>query len=235
MKLLTNGCSFTQGEYDNFNEQDAWPYQLADKLGWEVDNIAKGGGSNARIFRTTMEHLLDNSPDHVVIAWTQTDRYELPYHTGDTIRIMHGMASPEIDEAITDIPELREFWYRHCDNNIAGLARTVYYIRSLIMVLRARMIPYTMCWGMQCDYITQIQQPGHPMCNDFPKDRVSQLANEIDKMQDVPCWFKWGSSMEKYLEDYPKADKQGHPGIEGQTEWANQLYRKINEAVCITC
>ena len=41
MKLLTNGCSFTQGIYDNFNEQDAWPYQLADKLGWQVDKLSR--------------------------------------------------------------------------------------------------------------------------------------------------------------------------------------------------
>ena len=89
MKLLTNGCSFTQGIYDNFNEQDACPYQLADKVGWQVDNLAKGGGSNARIFRTTMEYLLDNTPDYVAIASTQHDRHELPYHTGDMINILH--------------------------------------------------------------------------------------------------------------------------------------------------
>ena len=79
MLLMTNGCSFTQGIYDNFPECDAWPYQLGRLLGWDVFNLAKGGGSNARIFRTTMEYLLENQPNYVAIAWTQTDRHELPY------------------------------------------------------------------------------------------------------------------------------------------------------------
>lgn len=230
MKLLTNGCSFTQGIYDNFEEQDAWPYQLGKLLDWDVVNLAEGGGSNARIFRTTMEYLLDNTPDYVAIAWTQTDRYELPYHTGDIIRIMHGMAMPEYDESVTDIPELREFWYRHCDNNLAGLARTVYYIRSLVMLLEARMIPYTMCWGLQCDYITQLQTPSHPMCKDFPEARAQQLAGEIEKLQ-TANWVMWGSSMEQYLDDMPKADIWGHPSRAGHTKWANLMLESVNETL----
>jgi len=233
MKLLTNGCSFTQGIYDNFNEQDAWPYQLADKLGWQVDNLAEGGGSNARIFRTTMEYLLDNNPGYVAIAWTQHDRHELPYHTGDIIRIMHSMALPEHDESVTDIPELREFWYRHCDNNLAGLARTVYYIRSLIMLLEAKGIPYTMCWAMHCDYITQLQIPGHPMCKDFNAVKARELTLAIDNMQ-TANWLKWGSSMEQCLEDLPKADALGHPGLEGHTTWANLMLESINETLRTT-
>ena len=192
MILLTNGCSFTQGIYDNFEEYDAWPYQLGKLLGCDVVNLAKGGGSNARIFRTTIEYLLENQPNYVAIAWTQTDRHELPYRDGDIIRIMHSQAMPEVNEDIQDIPELRRLWYKHCDNNLAGIQRTVYYIRSLIMVLTARSIPYTMSWAMQSDYITQIQTPGDPMCKDFDPDQLLLARSQIDDMQ-WGNWLCWGS------------------------------------------
>ena len=223
---MTNGCSFTRGVYDNFNEHDAWPWQLANLTGMELDQLAVGGGSNARIFRTTIEYLLDNTPDYAVMAWTQHDRHELPYHTGDIVCIMHNAAIPEIDGSVRDIPRLREFWYKYCDNNIAALERTVYYIRSLVMLFEAKMIPYTMCWAIQCDYITQLQQDNHPMCRDFPQDRAQVLAGEINKMQ-TANWLHWGSSMEEHLTDFPKTDQLGHPGIEGHTEWAKQIYETL--------
>lgn len=230
MKLLTNGCSFTQGIYDNFAEYDAWPYQLGKLLGWDVINLAKGGGSNARIFRTTMEYLLENKPDYVAIAWTQTDRHELPYRDGDTVRIMHSQAMPEVNEDVKDIPELREFWYRHCDNNLAGIQRTVYYIRSLIMILTARSIPYTMAWAMQSDYITQIQTPGDPMCKDFDQNQLLKVRAQIDDMQSGN-WLFWGSSMETELAHLPSTDSLGHPGTEAHQLWANLILENVNETL----
>lgn len=205
MKLLTNGCSFTQGIYDNFEEQDAWPYQLGKLLDWDVVNLAEGGGSNARIFRTTMEYLLDNTPDYAAIVWTDHARYELPYHTGDIIRVMHSMALPEQDETVDDIPELREFWYKHCHNELASHQRTVYYISCIRMILEGKSIPYTM-----------------------------SSSFDIDINEPFDNWLCPGSSMQTELAHLPKADNHGHPDIEGQTLWANLMLESINETLRTT-
>ena len=205
MKLLTNGCSFTQGIYDNFEEQDAWPYQLGKLLDWDVVNLAEGGGSNARIFRSTMEYLLDNTPDYAAIVWTEHARYELPYHTGDIIRVMHSMALPEQDETVDDIPELREFWYKHCHNELASQQRTVYYISCIRMILEGKSIPYTM-----------------------------SSSFDIDINKPFGNWLCPGSSMKTELAHLPKADIHGHPGIEGQTLWANLMLESINETLRTT-
>ena len=202
MLLMTNGCSFTQGIYDNFAEYDAWPYKLGKLLGWDVVNLAEGGCSNARIFRTTLEHLLDNTPDYVAVMWTEPARHELPYHTGDTIRVMHSMALPEHDETVTDIPELRNFWYKHCHNELASQQRTVYYIRCIKMILESKNIPYTMGWS-------------------FDTDIAESFSN----------WLCPGSSMQTELSDLPKADSYGHPGTEAHQLWANLMLESVNETL----
>ena len=48
-KLLTNGCSHTEGSECNVSFGDFF-------TNYEHVNIAKGGGGNERILRTTMEY-----------------------------------------------------------------------------------------------------------------------------------------------------------------------------------
>lgn len=69
LKLLLNGCSFCA----NYND--------AAKLGWrlgmtEFTNLARGGSSNRRILRSTMDHVLENTVDFVMIGLTFYDRQE---------------------------------------------------------------------------------------------------------------------------------------------------------------
>ena len=104
--LYANGCSWTAGdgvEQDHiFNPifgdltpferrvrlgldicKYAWPQYLADHL--QIPNIvndAIGGGSNARIFRTTMEYIAQLSEEQraqtlVIIGWTTFERGEI--------------------------------------------------------------------------------------------------------------------------------------------------------------
>jgi hypothetical protein len=40
--------------------------------------------------------------------------------------------------------------------------------------------------------------------------------------------------MEQCLEDLPKADAFGHPGLEGHTAWANLMLESINETLRTT-
>jgi hypothetical protein len=55
-QLLTVGDSFTYGdELDDVYQ--AWPYKLAEKLGYEVHNIGQSGCGNASILRRTLEEL----------------------------------------------------------------------------------------------------------------------------------------------------------------------------------
>ncbi len=76
-KLLAIGDSFTWGAELDFETTiyNAWPYLVAKKLNWEVNNLAANGASNTTIVRCLMEQNLDEY-SAVAIAWTHYDRYE---------------------------------------------------------------------------------------------------------------------------------------------------------------
>jgi hypothetical protein len=80
MKLLTVGDSFTYGE-ELAELTSAWPNLLADKLGYDLENLARPGSGNTRMVRHCIEQV-DNY-DIVIIAWSHWARIEF----ADTIGI----------------------------------------------------------------------------------------------------------------------------------------------------
>ena len=50
MNIISNGCSFTQELH--LNKDERWTTKVG-----VVENLALGGGSNERIFYTTIEYL----------------------------------------------------------------------------------------------------------------------------------------------------------------------------------
>ena len=101
-KLLTNGCSITLGaelgeetrtfwhkstgekgmEYQHcdtaYRNRERWSTKLADKLDMEPKNLARGGGSNWRTWRTTQDYLLENTVSLAVIQMTEPSRFQIP-------------------------------------------------------------------------------------------------------------------------------------------------------------
>jgi hypothetical protein len=74
--LLTVGDSFTYGT-ELTNQLNAWPYQLAERLGVQCTNLAEPGASNDFILRSTVEGIRTYNPSIVVVAFTTPDRFEL--------------------------------------------------------------------------------------------------------------------------------------------------------------
>ena len=96
-KLFTNGCSITLGaelgeetrrfgekgmEYQHcdtiYRNRHRWPTKLAEMLEMEPKNLARGGGSNWRIWRTTQDYLLENTVSLAVIQMTEPSRFQIP-------------------------------------------------------------------------------------------------------------------------------------------------------------
>ena len=95
-KLLTNGCSITLGaelgeetrtfedgnKYQHcdtdYRNKHRWSTLLAEMLEMEPKNLARGGGSNWRIWRTTQDYLLENSVSLAVIQMTEPSRFQIP-------------------------------------------------------------------------------------------------------------------------------------------------------------
>lgn len=79
MKLLTVGDSFTYGE-ELADLTSAWPNLLANKIGYELINLARPGGGNTRMVRNCIEQV--NNYDMVVIAWSHFARFEMADENG---------------------------------------------------------------------------------------------------------------------------------------------------------
>ena len=88
--LYTNGCSWTYGEelgdQNDPNEQsykfyNTWPWHVAQQYNIpQLINDARGGGSNDRIFRRTVEFIRNTKIKYselaIIIAWTSAERTE---------------------------------------------------------------------------------------------------------------------------------------------------------------
>jgi hypothetical protein len=79
MRLLTVGDSFTYGE-ELADSKSAWPNLLANKLGYELTNLAKPGSGNTRMVRHCIEQI--NNYDVVIIAWSHFARIEMADENG---------------------------------------------------------------------------------------------------------------------------------------------------------
>lgn len=81
--IYTIGDSFTYGEELPDREVNAYPYVLARMLGTEVTNLGRPATGNYRIVKRTMDVVLNEQPELVVIGWSDPARQEF----GDDISI----------------------------------------------------------------------------------------------------------------------------------------------------
>jgi hypothetical protein len=88
-RLLLNGCSY--GIDYNFGTEARI---LGSRLGFdETVNLSQAGGSNERIFRTSVNYILEHQVDFVIISLTFYGRTESPWSLNDPIEgpwISHG-------------------------------------------------------------------------------------------------------------------------------------------------
>jgi len=117
-RLVTFGCSHTEGvELDN-PEKECWPAQLASALKIPLVNHGLGGASN-RLIQYSVVGFEFNKDDIVIILWTYPDRYHFFNNEevfSDYIRI----------NIWTD-NEINKFWFKNLssDNNENFSNRTI--------------------------------------------------------------------------------------------------------------
>jgi len=143
-----------------------------------VTNIAKGGGGNHRILRTTMEYCENNNVDLVFIGWSTHERFEFSFD-GERKDYTLYKQSENVD--------LQKF-YRYADLHLAdwstGLEDTVTYQYALQTYLESKNIDYVFC----------------NMFNSIPHNCQIPLWNSIDTSK----YYKPEESfIEQYMNLYP--------------------------------
>jgi hypothetical protein len=95
MKLLVNGDSFAAGDgllppgdrgpwtinkHGSYGLANGWPSMIAGRLGCQLSNLSIGLGSNDRMVRTTMDHIIRKGADGVVAVFVWTDPWRREVH-----------------------------------------------------------------------------------------------------------------------------------------------------------
>jgi hypothetical protein len=81
MRLITIGCSFTEGQGLEFQSFECYTTKLSEKMGIKYYNFGLCGASNDYIFRKFFELIETNvitKEDIIIIQWTHYNRKELP-------------------------------------------------------------------------------------------------------------------------------------------------------------
>lgn len=219
-KIVANGCSYTQELY--LDKKDRWTTKIG-----AVDNLALGGGSNERIFYTTIEYLNKNDPDVMIIGWTSMGRFMLPSSNGSRLVIT---PTHSFDEQLGgDRSAIANYYYKHCHNEYTSLERTLNYIIHLQQVCKLKNIkllnftsyldPLTDDYLKEISkdaFMSRVDKDTEQMGIQHNHKRLRALLDLIDK----DLWIKeFWYSMAEHCKAFP-VEKNGHPNIEGSTHWA---------------
>tara|TARA_B100000073_G_C23615911_1_gene526461 strand:- start:86 stop:817 length:732 start_codon:yes stop_codon:yes gene_type:complete len=235
--LYANGDSYTFGDELSNPRKDAWPYKLGSKLNCnKVINHGASGGSNQRIFRTTIEWILKYIDEGgvtenliVVIGWTNPDRMEFRgdakfkktlNNASDKYDDENLKFTPDTHKVYTSIipslsknrfSEIHEFYMRYLYDREYSLDTTASYIYHTQKFLKSHNIKHLFFMSF----------------NDFTHEMNHyniSLWKFIDKKQ-----FIGEYTMDKYVIDNKlKLGTEYHPLEDGHIKWAKILLEKLD-------
>lgn len=140
--ICVNGDSFTEESY--LEPQYRWSNAIG-----VTHNLAMGGGSNDRIFYTTIDYLNHNNPDILMIGWTETSRAMLSNLNGSRMIVTAGRAFAE--ETGHDYPEFIKFYYANCFNEFVNFKNTLIYMIHLQEYCKIKNIKLFYYRSVLCD------------------------------------------------------------------------------------
>lgn len=231
MILVANGCSWTYGgsidlSVDTREELDqlTWPKHLADNLGiTQFVNLADGCGSNQRIFRTTLNYLLDNTFDEEILAviqLTEESRYEYYYpldianhlenHEDRWMKAKTTNLTPEIVDDFNKHYRLSQQRIKYHNSYIQNIYTYIEHCEALANLFNTHNIKYYF-WDLD-------DVPAR-----FPEKFQSYVYNRFNWLQknNDGIWNYW---------NYDRISEHDlHPSISGHKQIADIIYNKIKK------
>lgn len=190
MLLMTNGCSFTQG-YDLPDPHTNWSSMLGQKINFDVKNLALGGASNARIFRTTLEYFNVYDANLVIIGWTFQDRAELTHTSGLRLRLSGNSCLTDSSQLNLDLSSVYKFWITNLYNQYLNYNDWIHSILHLQNYFEAKRIKYFFFTALGDDYIYEFLNG---------TNNAYTLAQQAFNLPLPSEWGPYTPSKEKHLE-----------------------------------
>lgn len=210
--FVTNGCSFTYGDelLDPVNE--AWPAVLAKKFGVPVVNLACGGTSNDRIYRTTANYFFidtGSNPFYIFGMTSHLRREEYFEYAKSYIPVQIGY--PSTDPPDKMLPVYEDFLTRNADEVVLCFRKYHIWL-SLINLMRAT----------NTNYLTVDMLPCY-------KNEYLHVKEFFPKM------YEYVFEDPNYIDDFGQLGKTmtflpaGHYDVPSNSAIANKFYERMNE------
>ena len=226
-KILVNGCSFSQEKY--LPIEDRWSTHIGCHT-----NLAHGGGSNDRIFHSTIEYLNTNDADCLIIGWSEPSRTMLTTREGTNVIVNAGTGFDEATEQPRE--DMQKFYYLKMYNPYTSFIRTLTYMLHLQEYCKLKhikllywnaMLPKLENKDLQeiCSHAhMDVKDRGHRESGiQSHMDRVNDLLSKLDKR----LWIKeFWYGIGKHCEHLPKLP-DGHPGPEASKLWAELVKKHL--------
>lgn len=248
--LLTNGCSFTEG-YGLPNLTLAWPFCLGNMLNRNTVNLAVGGASNDRIFRTTIQYIHSETKiDYLIVGWTGLSRSEIPLHNGSYLKIKLDNQDWYDDLSLKSNPPknyVKNFttdFFRWHYNEFVWVKNLLCNIITLQTVCEKKNIKLKQFFAFDSTVVKLKQNHTAllELCENsyeffkmeklpFPKyderDRNVQLIRDLINQIDQTSWIgDLTTTMRDYCQNFP-FDLSGHPMEQGHQHWAEKVYETL--------
>jgi hypothetical protein len=233
-KILFNGCSQTEvGNLDyleNWQER-TWAHLLAKKLNCKYTNLAITLSDNSRIFSTTLNQILKDKPDAIIIGWTDANRKQLPLENGDMVRLSPGCC---ISDNETDVYKLDEHWYKVHQNEWLSAIETLEYMVALKIICDNYKINL---YSFNAINTNDTKRLIGSSFNSRMKRRAFRLKQDIEKFErlhEITEKISWllprSQSLLSYCKDNELSmDQWGHPEIDAQQHIADYFADRINK------
>jgi len=243
MKLVANGCSFTEGHKNKANNQPpdwVWPsyFKQASEIS-EVENLAKEGASNDRIVRTTLEYFNKNSKNDTILIiqhttpnrkeWYNTDHKMWMGYVNNEDNILYDLktvkyTADDIDMLRNDTATQRKIIHQYKGLVESDITETINYFKNIILLqnfCKNNNIPCLhIGLSARCLPRFYFKESKETIANN---EYCKQLYNMID--QSIFC--------DKFLTDicrgYEESPTDGHPNEAGHELIFRYIYNEIKK------
>jgi len=264
MKVFANGCSFTFGGglnmYDNLYTDDAmekhwldgfskhpvnqerlsitYPAILAKKLGAEnYVNLARGGASNSRLVRTTLEYFLnaleqgeDLTNYLAIIQWSELSRkeYFIDGHWSVT-GVNFAYQEYKTGHHVYDLDDRKEFYYKKLHSNRQDITDFISHVTALGGFFEKMKIPYL--------FYTHVDSIGVILNQYLDSDEFDDIKLRLKQVDQLYPWLHGsyfdGNMLQQNLDPCSREPFDSHPSRLGNQQFAEILHDWIikNEIV----
>lgn len=232
-KILFNGCSQTEvGNLDYLDnwQEHTWAHLLAKSLNCTYKNVAITLSDNSRIFSTTLNEILLDPPDIVIIGWTAANRKQLPLANGDIARL-----GPEccITDNATITEELNKYWYSIHQNEWLSYIETLEYmvaIKYICIDYNCKLYYFN---AVRNNNLHNLIEHSFNVKEKRMQWRVQQDIDKakrlVDSLNDVPWLLNQDDSLLQYChKNKLEMDEWGHPAENSQQHIADYFKEQIH-------